>query len=69
MTATACTRTNLAEVTAPPNLCTFHPESIAVLSVQVPLFLLLGSLAYLFPQQALLIAVALTSWVVWQRQR
>ena len=40
-----------------------------MLSIQVPLFLFLGSLAYLFPHQAALIAATILSWIFWQRQR
>ncbi len=39
------------------------------MSGQVPLFLLLGSLAYLFPLHAGVIAATLVSWVIWNRQR
>lgn len=37
--------------------------------VQIPFYLLLGSLAFLFPIHAGLIAMTLVSWVIWQRQR
>ena len=40
-----------------------------MLSIQVPLFLSLGSLAYLFLKQAALIAATVLSLVLWQRQR
>lgn len=40
-----------------------------MVSFQVPLFLFLGTLAYLFPLHAALIAAALMFWVSWQRQR
>lgn len=39
-----------------------------MVSFQVPLFLFLGTLAYLFPLHAALIAAAVLSWVFWQRQ-
>jgi hypothetical protein len=40
-----------------------------MVSFQVPLFLFLGSLAYLFPLHAAFIFTAVLSWVFWQRQR
>jgi len=34
---------------------------------QAPVYFLLGSLAYLFPQQSCLLALSIVAWVMWQR--